>query len=109
MSYLDALPARYRLILCDVWGVVHDGVTIFPGSAERLLQWEGEGRTVILLTNAPRTEEAVAAQLDRLGLPRRGIVAVTMPGFGTTARTRGNAEALTEELGVTLRTIPIDP
>ena len=70
MSFLDALPDRYRLILCDVWGVVHDGVTIFPGSAERLLQWEGEGRTVILLTNAPRTEEAVAAQLDRLGLPR---------------------------------------
>jgi len=44
---------------------------------------------------------------DRLDLPRSGIVAVTMPGFGTTARTRGNAEALAEELGVTLRTIPI--
>ncbi|MHB8707555.1 MAG: NAD(+) synthase [Desulfuromonadales bacterium] len=45
---------------------------------------------------------------DRLSLPRNGIVAVTMPGFGTTARTRGNAEALAEELGVTLRTITID-
>jgi NAD+ synthase (glutamine-hydrolysing) len=45
---------------------------------------------------------------DRLGLPRSGIVAVTMPGFGTTARTRGNAEALAAELGVTLRTIAIE-
>lgn len=45
---------------------------------------------------------------DRLRLPRSGINAVTMPGFGTTARTRGNAEALAEELGVTLRTIGID-
>ncbi len=44
---------------------------------------------------------------DGLGLPRSGIVAVTMPGFGTTARTRGNAETLAEELGVTLRTVPI--
>jgi NAD+ synthase (glutamine-hydrolysing) len=44
---------------------------------------------------------------DRLGLPRAGITAVTMPGPGTTARTRGNAEALAAELGVTLRTIPI--
>ena len=70
MSFLDNLPEHYRLILCDVWGVVHDGVTIFPGSAERLLQWKGEGRATILLTNAPRTEEAVAEQLDRLGLPR---------------------------------------
>ena len=44
---------------------------------------------------------------DGLGLPRGGIVAVTMPGFGTTARTRGNAETLAEELGVTLRVVPI--
>ncbi len=49
-----------------------------------------------------------AKAFDRLGLPRDGIVAVTMPGFGTTARTRGNAEALAAELGVTLRTIAID-
>jgi len=44
---------------------------------------------------------------DRLGLDRAGIVAVTMPGFGTTKRTRGNAEKLAELLGVTLRVIPI--
>jgi NAD+ synthase (glutamine-hydrolysing) len=44
---------------------------------------------------------------DRLGLERSGIVAVTMPGFGTTARTRGNAERLAEMLGTELRVIPI--
>ncbi|MCB0076088.1 MAG: NAD(+) synthase [Anaerolineales bacterium] len=44
---------------------------------------------------------------DRLGLDRAGIVAITMPGFGTTARTRGNAERLAEQLGVTLRIVPI--
>ena len=70
MSALDALPERYRLILCDIWGVVHDGVELYPGSAERLCAWRGEGRTVILITNAPRTAEAVATQLDRIGLPR---------------------------------------
>jgi NAD+ synthase (glutamine-hydrolysing) len=45
---------------------------------------------------------------DLLGLERQGVTAVTMPGFGTTARTRGNAEKLAELLKVTLRTIPID-
>jgi NAD+ synthase (glutamine-hydrolysing) len=45
---------------------------------------------------------------DKLGLDHRGILAVTMPGFGTTARTRGNAERLAQLLGVTLRVIPID-
>ena len=44
----------------------------------------------------------------KLGLDHRGIVAVTMPGFGTTARTRGNAERLAQLLGVSLRVIPID-
>jgi NAD+ synthase (glutamine-hydrolysing) len=45
---------------------------------------------------------------DRLGLDRRGILAVTMPGFGTTRRTRSNAENLADQLGVTLRVISID-
>jgi HAD superfamily hydrolase (TIGR01450 family) len=70
MSALASLPVRYRLILCDIWGVVHDGVDLYPGSAERLQAWRNEGRTIILITNAPRTAEAVAAQLDRIGLPR---------------------------------------
>lgn len=45
---------------------------------------------------------------DRLNWSRDDILAVTMPGFGTTARTRANAEALAGELGVCLRTISID-
>ena len=70
MSYLDALPERYRLILCDIWGVIHDGVELYPGAAQRLLQWRGEGRSLVLITNAPRTAEAVEQQLHRLGLPK---------------------------------------
>jgi NAD+ synthase (glutamine-hydrolysing) len=45
---------------------------------------------------------------DMLRLPRQGVTAITMPGFGTTARTRGNAEKLAALLQVNLRTIPID-
>ena len=70
MSELDALDSQYHVILCDIWGVVHDGVTLYPGAAERLRQWRNEGRCVILITNAPRTSEAVSHQLERLGLPR---------------------------------------
>jgi NAD+ synthase (glutamine-hydrolysing) len=44
---------------------------------------------------------------DTLALERSGIVAVTMPGFGTTSRTRHNAERLATLLGVTLRQISI--
>lgn len=48
-----------------------------------------------------------AGAFDLLGIDRKGIVAVTMPGFGTTDRTLGNARRLMEQLGVTHREIPI--
>lgn len=70
MSFLDTLDPRYRLILCDVWGVVHDGVTLYPGAEARLERWRREGRCVALITNAPRTADAVEQQLTRIGLPR---------------------------------------
>ena len=43
--------------------------------------------------------------MDLLARPRTNIVAVTMPCFGTTERTRSNAELLCEQLGVTLRRV----
>jgi NAD+ synthase (glutamine-hydrolysing) len=46
---------------------------------------------------------------DTVGLPRAGIVTVTMPGFGTTGRTRTNAVGLMAALGTTAREIPIGP
>lgn len=70
MNFWDQLDPKYRLILCDVWGVVHNGVELYRGAAERLKQWRGERRCVVLLTNAPRTEQAVEQQLLRIGLPR---------------------------------------
>ena len=113
MSALDALSERYRLILCDIWGVVHDGVTVDPRATKRLLDWKSEGRTIVLITNAPRTADAVEAQLDRLGLTRAawdgvatsgeaGIAALaelpSPPGFLGTAADR----AILEGRGIVL-------
>ncbi|OQY25404.1 MAG: NAD(+) synthase [Desulfobacteraceae bacterium 4572_35.2] len=50
----------------------------------------------------------VIKAFDLLQLDRKGIEAVTMPGFGTTERTRGNAEKLIELLGTSSRVISID-
>ena len=44
---------------------------------------------------------------DRLGISRRGIVGITMPGFGTTDRTYTNAVNLMKLLGITIREISI--
>ncbi|MGI6168471.1 MAG: NAD(+) synthase [Christensenellales bacterium] len=50
----------------------------------------------------------LAHAFDALALPREGILAVSMPCFGTTVRTRGNAAALCRHYGATLREIPIE-
>ena len=50
---------------------------------------------------------AVCDTFDLLGLDRKGIIGVTMPGFGTTDRTYQNALSMIKELGCTLREIPI--
>src|SRR4051812_17641818 len=69
-NFWDRLDRKYRVILCDVWGVLHDGVKLYPGVAQRLRQWRRDGRTVLLITNAPKTADVVEQQLARLGLPR---------------------------------------
>lgn len=48
-----------------------------------------------------------AGAFERLCLPRSGIHVYTMPGFGTTTRTKGNADKLCEGLGLALETIDI--
>lgn len=80
MNWLDELPDRYRLILCDVWGVIHDGVALYPGAAERLRQWRAQGRFVLLITNAPRPADDVARQLTRIGLPSDSYDAIATSG-----------------------------
>lgn len=81
---LDALPARYRLILCDLWGCVHDGFRLLPGAEQRLRRWREEERRLLFVTNAPRSAATTRRQLDGLGLDRElydGIVSAGEVGI----------------------------
>ena len=80
MSDLDQLSAPYSTILCDIWGVLHDGARLLPGAAERLGKWKRAGKTIILITNAPRPASTVRAGLDALGLSRQAYDAITSSG-----------------------------
>ncbi len=80
MDSLDQLDPKYRAILCDIWGVVHDGGQLLAGAQERLLKWKAEGRHVVLLTNAPRPASSVQRALDRLGLSRDSYDAISTSG-----------------------------
>jgi HAD superfamily hydrolase (TIGR01459 family) len=66
---LDVLTGGYRVILSDVWGVVHNGVESSPDACEALIRARQKGLAVVLITNAPRPHGPVEAQLASLGVP----------------------------------------
>lgn len=67
---LSAIAADYDAVLCDVWGVLHNGIAAFPAACEALVAFRAGGGRVLLLTNAPRPAEPIHDQLARLGVPR---------------------------------------
>jgi HAD superfamily hydrolase (TIGR01450 family) len=75
----DAMHGRVA-ILCDVWGVVHNGVVHDVAAATALARQRETSAAVILLTNAPRPAAQVIAQLDRLGVPRAAYDRVITSG-----------------------------
>ncbi len=68
MDRIDPLLADYEAILCDVWGVLHNGVVAWPEATAALKRCRDAGKAVILITNAPRPNPPVRAQLARLGV-----------------------------------------
>jgi HAD superfamily hydrolase (TIGR01459 family) len=53
-----------------VWGVIHNGRTIYPNAATALMKARMAGKIVILLTNVPKPYGPIPGQLDRIGFPR---------------------------------------
>jgi HAD superfamily hydrolase (TIGR01459 family) len=70
----------YDVLLCDVWGVVHNGLEAFPAACDALQRFRASGGTAILITNAPRPGAAVGRILDRLKVPRNAYDAIVSSG-----------------------------
>lgn len=67
-SFAD-IAGRYDVVLCDVWGVLHNGVEAFSAACEALLAARAAGLTVVLITNSPRPHPGVKVQIRGLGVP----------------------------------------
>jgi HAD superfamily hydrolase (TIGR01459 family) len=80
VSGLGALATRYDVLLCDVWGVIHNGRESFPAACAALKRWRAEVGPVVLISNAPRPESSVAVQLDGLAVPREAWSAIVTSG-----------------------------
>jgi HAD superfamily hydrolase (TIGR01450 family) len=66
-SFRD-LGKEYDVVLCDVWGVLHNGVVANPGASEALEAARADGQTIVLITNSPRISSQVVTQLRAIGV-----------------------------------------
>ncbi|MBS0295291.1 MAG: TIGR01459 family HAD-type hydrolase [Proteobacteria bacterium] len=66
---LGPIADRYDVLLCDVWGVIHNGRESFPEACAALVRFRQERGPVVLISNSPRPSKDVVHQLRALGVP----------------------------------------
>jgi HAD superfamily hydrolase (TIGR01459 family) len=93
------LAPNYKLLLSDVWGVVHNGVAAYQAACEALKTARGKGATVILLSNAPRPGTVVAKQIAKWGVPADCYDTVVASGDVARAELESRPEAKLFHLG----------
>lgn len=77
---VDEIAERYDAVLCDVWGVVHNGRQAYPAACAALQRLKRAGKHVILITNVPKPRGPIPGQLDRAGVPRDAWDAIVTSG-----------------------------
>ena len=61
----------YEIYFIDLWGVIHNGVKLFPGVNDVLKVLKKKKKTVFFITNAPRRSYVIADQLNDFGLSKK--------------------------------------
>ena len=80
---LSQLSADYDTLLCDVWGVIHNGRESFPAACAALARYRAQRGPVILISSSPRPAGPVIEQLDGLGVPREAWSHIVTSGDAT--------------------------
>lgn len=83
IASLSELSGRYDAVFCDLWGCLHNGRAPFAAAVAALQAFRAQGGTVCLMTNAPRPNPYVIAQLDRMGVPHDAWDLVVSSGDAT--------------------------
>jgi HAD superfamily hydrolase (TIGR01459 family) len=97
LDHFADVAASFDAILCDVWGVLHNGVTPFAPACDALRRFrasggkEGAGGHVLLVSNAPRPGASVREQLARIGVTQDAYDDVLTSGDVTRGIIAGRA------------------
>jgi HAD superfamily hydrolase (TIGR01459 family) len=77
---LSEISDHYDVILCDIWGVLHNGVASFTQASDALVSFRRRGGAVILISNAPRPSPPIARQVLKLGVSPDAFDAIVTSG-----------------------------
>ena len=76
LTSVESLTRKYQAWLCDIWGVMHNGMRPFASASDACARYKEQGGVVVLLSNSPRPHAAVAHQLAQIGVPETCFDAV---------------------------------
>ncbi len=68
LSSLSVIINRYDAFVLDLWGVVHDGIALYPDVLPTLQRLKSAGKRALFLSNGPRRASAAVAKLEELGV-----------------------------------------
>ena len=80
ISGLSEVSDCYDVILCDIWGVLHNGLASFAQASEALVSFRRRGGAVVLISNAPRPSSPIERQVLKLGVSPDAFDAVVTSG-----------------------------
>jgi len=83
LEHLSAIAPDYDALVCDVWGVLHNGHTAFAPACAALKTFREKHGRVILLTNAPRPPSEVEERFEHFGVPLDCYDAIVTSGGAT--------------------------
>ncbi len=93
------LLGRYDVVFCDVWGVVHDGHVAYAAACDALIRFRRAGGTVVLVSNAPVPNDAVATMLSTRRVPEAAWDTIVSSGDITLAHVASRGYAATHNIG----------
>ena len=102
MRHLDGvatLTPEYDGFIVDLWGVIHDGTTLYDGALDALARLRRTGKPIVLLSNAPRRAAAAQSGLRALGVGDDLYTAVMTSGEATWSALEHHAGARIFHLG----------
>ncbi|MCF8481159.1 MAG: TIGR01459 family HAD-type hydrolase [Rhodospirillum sp.] len=98
---LSQIARNYDGFILDLWGVIHDGVSAYPGASDTLLALKRMGKRTVLLSNAPRLGRSVSDLMTTMGIDRDLYDAIMTSGDAVNLELLGRKDPFFADLGDT--------